>query len=174
MMFHFLEKKARGAVNTEYVLRLSMFALLFATSAIVTSIALFLPSYFFVSAKHATIANQLTEVNATVKSAVTNPLAEIGNINATVAALARPADTFDPSSILAAVADVRTPGITITRFVLSGASNASISGVASTRAALTDFAAAMKGDGRFTNVVLPVSALIPETDNGFTITFSAH
>ena len=176
-MLHFLAQKNRRQVIGEYLLRLSIFALLFISIAAAILVALFLPSFFFVEYKNAVVAGQAQSINLSNASKYQNSVSLIKNINATAQALSSgnvPKTAM--TDLISTVTSLKNKNITLSVITIAESGGetetASVSGISATRDDLTSFYNELKGDGRFQNIILPVSSLINATQEPFTITFS--
>ncbi len=177
-MLHFLPQTNRHLAIGEYLLRFSIFFLFFGFLALLLLVALFLPSYFFAEYKDRTETNQLSFIDTSATNKSQDPIQLIKKINSTVAVLtAGGTRTLSTSDLVQKIMNLKNDGISIASASVlyqNGTAAVTIGGTAQTRDELTAFYTALKNAGAFTNVTLPVSDLIPETDASFSITLGYH
>ncbi len=177
-MMHFLLQNNKRQIASEYLLRIFIFAFIFISAASCVLIALFLPSFFFSEYKNKNIADQAQSINFSNSSNYDSLLSQIKNINGMASALSY--GTVSPTfatDIIDMIISLKNKNITIAAISISpdpntNAEDISVSGVSATRDDLTSFDTVLKGEATFQNVVLPVSTLINNSAEPFTITFS--
>ena len=177
-MLHFLLQNNKKQIIIEYLLRLSIFFLLFAFAASLILTAFFLPSFFFADYKYKTVNDQAQSANIVDEKKYDDSASLVKKINVLTTALtygksesAIYTDLID-KIILLKNAYISISNISISSDESAHVENVSLSGISGDRDDLTSFYNDLKGEGSFQNVVLPVSSLIEDTNAPFTITFS--
>ncbi len=174
-MMDFLPEKNKSEAINEYVLRVLVIFLWGLFAEIIILIILFIPSLFYAKFKNMTLNNQLSATMKNYSGKEDDPTKVIKDINLYTRIL----DGEKTISIPDTVKDIvstKPSGVKLNTFQITQGQNAilnfSVSGIAKTRDGLTSFDKALKANTKITNVVLPVSSLIKNSDLDFTITFS--
>ena len=176
-MLHFLVQNNKKHVIREYLLRISIFALIIVSAVSCLLIALFLPSFFFAEYKSNTIANQAQSVNLSNISTYENSSSLIKSINEMSNILSYDTTRTLTTNVINTIISLKNKNITISSVSVSLGNtdrirNISVSGISASRGDLTSFYDNVKGEGTFQNVVLPISSLINDAGAPFTITLT--
>lgn len=176
-MLHFLPKENKKKVVTEYILRNAIFLFIFTAISVCVLIFLFLPSMFFSQLRSQTISNQLKSVEQTGTINSKDTVTLIKNINITVKALSDQMSYIPLSSVIQGIIflknnDIKISGISIT-VNADNTKNVTITGSSNTRDSLTLFNQNLRADDSFSNVTLPISTFIKDTNISFTMTLNA-
>lgn len=173
-MLNFLTQKNKKQIIFEYLLRVSVFLLLFVFISSLISISMFGPSFFFVKYKNDTLSLQLELVKQKNITDGEDPAALIKSANGlAVALLTNDAATY--SDIVKKIVslknkNVKISSISITKENEIGDKKIVLSGVANTRDSLTLFNKNIITDGYFSSVSFPVANFIRSTNSEFTAT----
>ena len=176
-MINFLPPDAKSEVHREYGIRVaSVWALLLSGVAIVATILL-VPTYVLLARQLDALA--LEVVGSDVESQSREYTAGQGEL-ADALAFARILDTrpVGPTAaeVLREIQKVQTYAVRVSGFSYTHTGTAvqgvEVRGVAATRTALADFAAALERDPLFARADIPVSDLAAEHDLPFTITIA--
>lgn len=164
----------------EYFLRLSVFFFFFVFAASVALTALFLPSFFFADYKYKTVSNQAESANLTDANKYENSALLVQKTNSLTTALSygKSAPTLY-TDLVDKIISLKNADISIYSISLSSdesvhVENVTLGGISKNRDDLTSFYNNLKGEVSFQNAVLPVSSLIEDANESFTITFSYH
>ena len=175
-MLNFLQQKNIRQIIFEYLLRVTVYFLLFTLISCVILTTLFIPSFFFVKYKNDTINNQLLEIKQKNINVGEDPVSLIKNVNRLANALfdaatssVKYSDIIDKITILKNK-DIKILSIVITEENNTGVKKILINGTANTRDGLTLFEKDIRIDGLFKSVVFPVSNYIKSSDSEFSAT----
>jgi hypothetical protein len=161
----------------EYFSRvLVMFSWFFLLAAILL-IFLFVPSAVFSKYKYGTVKYQFEYIKAAGFIKGEDPIQLIRRVNIMTDILSnKGVSPILMSDIIVKIISLKSRDIKILSISISSDSLTSgkirVDGIANTRDALTLFDKDLKGDGLFSNVDLPVSNLIKNTDAPFSITLT--
>ncbi len=173
-MLDFLPQKNKRQVTLEYILRGLIFLLVAVFLGLFLLILLFIPSAIFSKYESKTVANQLDITESLASKSNNDVVALVKKLNSMADILERDTANISDSGIIDKIISLKNNNISISSFSISAAAGNSqkitISGIASTRDDLTSFNKALVDDGTFTNVDLPVSYLINNTNANFSIT----
>ena len=176
-MINLLSEKIQRSLRMAYYARLATVVAFLFVLAVSAGAALLAPSYFLALSAESAAQSSL---NVSAQS-----LAAGGGVPDTVA-LAHDAEEVSlmksyprpprvASALSALTMDLAT-GVSLSSVSVTpddtGASSVSVSGTAGTRDDLLAFSDALKGDGRFSGVSVPLSQLVSGTDVPFTLSFS--
>lgn len=173
-MLHFLPQQNRKKVISEYILRVCTCFLLFVSIAAAFFIILFLPSVFFSLYKYKNVEYQLSSANISVTNKSIDPIAMIKRVN-TLPQIFSDASTTGimVTDVLQKIISLKNSHIQIKHFAITGdafSQRIIMQGTSATRDGLIAFQDSLKAESTFTSVDLPVSFLIKDTDNDFTMT----
>lgn len=176
-MLHFLPEQNKKYMWLEYVGRVSIFVLFFLLLAMLFLISLFLPSFIFSVFNNQTVENQLVSIEATNKAAGIDPVAVIASANGMTKVFSdEDVSGTLVSDIIAKIVSLKNQNIQIASITMTENPGVSktfvIDGIAATRDGLTAFDNNLMAEGSFSNVTLPVSDLINDTNDTFTITLT--
>ena len=176
-MLNFLPQKNRKRIISEYLLRVSVFLLIFIFASSVVLISLFAPSYFFVEYKNNTIKNQLASIQQKDINGGEDPIAFIKDVNQLSVVLAgnnnsRLSSFGDIINKIVSLKndDIKISSINITETNDTGGKTILVNGIANTRDSLTAFDQSIKSDGSFSSVMFPVSDFILSSNSEFSAT----
>lgn len=173
-----LSLERRSALRRDYFIRLSIVAVFLVIALILAAAALLLPTFVFLTANESAVKTRLASIESTLSSsddiALSAQLAALSNSAASLSALA---NTRPVSMVVRTILAVSRPGVTLSNFVYSAATNANnnqstlaISGIAATRDALRSYQLALQGSSFVHSADLPVSAYAQDANIAFTIT----
>jgi hypothetical protein len=174
-MVNLLSPKQRSALLTLYVVRLASVALFALAAAGITTVALIAPSYFVIHAE----ADQAEEFVATAtklaaERAKGQSQEALARFHESVTLLTGAGRAPSYAHILDLTTQERPSGVGLSsvQVLYDDKGNASVvlSGTARTRAELIAYSNALKKVPELTNVVVPVSALVADTNASFTVT----
>lgn len=177
-MLNFLPQKNKKQIIFEYLLRITVFLLLFIFGSSLILISLFFPSFFFVKYKNDTVNSQLELVKQKNISKGEDPIVSINNVNILSVALAGDANSaLSYSEIIKKIVSLKNDGIKISSIAISkenstGIKNVLINGIADTRDSLSLYENNIKTDGYFDSVIFPVSNFIKSSNAEFSITLT--
>jgi Tfp pilus assembly protein PilN len=144
---------------------------IFATAAVIAILAI-LPAYVSVRIARAAVDSAMQDSTSagmgTEQAAAVRTQTLITNLTPIANATSSPTDT------LSVALSLRPAGISITTITYTGGSKSSIllTGTSERREAVTAFRDALQASGRFSNVAVPVAALVGTQEGRFTITLS--
>jgi hypothetical protein len=171
-----LPYERRKALRRDYFLRLVTVVASFLTALTVSSAALLLPTYVFLTTSAHTKEARLSSIESTLSSsdekALSARLTALSNDIATIVALGNAPSV---SAVIRAMLAVSRPGITLSGFTYSSSANESsktlsISGSSVTRDTLRNYQLALKSAPFAKSADLPISAYAKNTDIPFIIT----
>lgn len=176
-MYRLLPPTAIARLERDYHLRLAIIIALLLGVALAIGIAVLTPAFFTSMTNAKTQISQravLEEANARSGAGEYTIVSE--SSRTMLAELAPVMQSKSAYPYVEAILTHRTAGIALSSFLVSLENSASammtISGLASTRGELLAFADALKQDGRFIKVDLPVSDLAKSRSISFTITLN--
>jgi hypothetical protein len=174
-MLHFLPQKNRKQIFLEYGTRFLILLFVFIFIAGIFLIVLFSPSFIFSTYKDQTVKNQLASAGILQQSNDNDPMRIIKNANALLPVLSdEDASGMLTSDLIQKIVSLKNQNVHIQSIAMTDISGASktfvITGTADTRDDLTAYDNSLSIDGTFSHIDLPVSDLIADADNQFTIT----
>ncbi len=174
-MLSFITDTNRKKVSLEYFSRVMIifFASLFAITLIL--IALFVPSTFSSKYKNQTLTAQLSSIQNVYKNSGEDPSSLIKKLNSLTRLFINKNNVSSYPDIIQKIISIKGSSIKLNSIMISGQDSVrqiSISGKALNRDALTGFDKALKTDGFFSNINLPISDLIKNDNPSFTITMT--
>jgi len=175
-----LPRRAVRALRREYFVRLVTVALALGVVAVFIHGVLLVPSYLYARTEVAREQGDLDRINASSSSAEEKEIAaQVSSVKADIAYLNRLGTAATASGAVKAVLAVPHPGITLSGFTFTAptsqkGSQASmtVSGTASTRDALRQYASALGQLPYVSNADLPISAYAKDSAIPFTITLT--
>ncbi|MFA5651951.1 MAG: hypothetical protein WC933_01150 [Candidatus Paceibacterota bacterium] len=175
-MLNFLPQKNKNKIIFEYLLRVTVFLLLFVFLSSFVLISLFVPSFFFAKYKNDTVNSQLELTKQKNINKDGDPTIFIKNVNRLVVALSNNnVSNMAYSDIINKVVSLKDKDIKISSINISEEANTNskkilINGIAKTRDSLTLFDKEIRVDGFFESVIFPVSNFIKSTNSEFSAT----
>lgn len=177
-MLNFLPQKNKKQIIFEYLLRISIFLLVFIFISSLILISLFIPSFFFAKYKNDTVNSQLESAKQKNINNGEDPIAFIKNVNRLSVALSDNAGPIvSHSNIINKIVSLKNKDIKILSIIITdendkGGKTVLLNGIAKTRDSLTAFNNDIKSDGFFSSVVFPVSNFIKSADSEFSATLT--
>ncbi len=171
-----LPPERRHALVREYRYRFGVVVISLLVSLVLAAAVLLIPTYIFLQGSIAAKETRLTAVQASLSSAgQTSPSARLAALSNDIATLTKLASGSSVSAVMRTVLAIPRSGVTLSGLTytpVSGMTPATLdlSGVATTRAALSSYQLALQGAPFARAVNLPVSAYAKDTNIGFTIT----
>ena len=165
-------------LRRDYFVRLGAVIVFLVIVLILAAAVLLLPTFVFLTASKNSLETRLASIESTLSSSDDKALsAQLTALSNSAASLSALADTHSASAIMRAVLAVSRPGITVSHFEYSSASDANknqstltISGAAAVRDALRSYQLALQSSSFVRSADLPVSAYAKDADIAFTIT----
>lgn len=164
------------AIRRDYFIRLSVVIILVVTALSLAAAVLLLPTYVFLAASESAGKAHLASIESALSSSDDSALsAQLSALSRNAAILSALADAPSASSIMRAILAISHPGIILSGFIYSPATDKSqstlaISGVAATRDALRNYQLTLQGAPFARSADLPVSAYAKDSAITFTIT----
>jgi len=174
-MLNFLQQKNKKQIIFEYLLRVSIYLLLFIFVSTIILISFFIPSFFFTKYKNDTVTSQLLSIKQKNSNLSEDPIVFIKKINNLAPVLSNNVSPLTYSDIVSKIVslknnDIKILSITITKETNTGGKRIILGGVANTRDSLTLFNKDLESDGFFNQVTFPVSNFIKSLDAEFSAT----
>ena len=173
-----LPPERRRMLSREYLIRLSIVAVMLATVLAVIAALLLLPAYVFLTtnivAKEARLANIESTLSSSDEVALSARITALSNDAAALAALE---DAPSASASIRTVLAIARPGIILSGLTFSSGvdkkpSVLAVSGRAATRDALRRYQIELQNAPAALSADLPVSAYAKDSDIAFTITMT--
>lgn len=171
-----LPLERQTALKRDYVLRLLVVGIVFATVLILATAVLLIPTYTLLTDSARTKKEHLANIEATFastnESAISTRLAALSDDIAVLTALAQTPST---SGTIRSVLGIARPGVTLSSLSYTpknenGLRTVAVSGTAKNREALRNYQLALSSASFVQSANLPVSAYAKDSDIGFTIT----
>lgn len=171
-MLNFLPQRNKKQVAEEYFLRDMIFFLVVVFLSLFLLVILFIPSAIYSKYKNNTIKNQL-EMMENTKGSNTDTVALVKKLNEMAGVLSKD-NSATASDLIEKILSLKKGNISISSFSINDSATDSktivINGISKTRDDLTAFNKALISDGTFYSVDLPISDLIKNSDEDFSIT----
>ena len=170
-----LPPERQKALSRDYVVRLSVVVVWFVNALTFIAALLLLPTYVFLTVSINAKKDHLANVESALSSADEMTLsARLTALSSDAATLVALAGVPSASSLIRTALAISRPGITLSAFTYTPASEKtpgtlSISGKAATRNALRAYQLALQSASFARSAALPVSAYAQDTDIAFTI-----
>jgi len=174
-MLRFLQRKSKKGVIIEYILRILNVFFTFTAITALLLIILFLPSLFFAKFKNNTVSQQLESVKNSYANKNNDSILMIKKVNRMAAFFDSKNDDslITTTIIIKKIQSLKNNDIQIMSFSFSknaeGGTEINLSGMSNSRDGLTDFEKKLKTDGLFSNVELPISSFIKNSNTEFNI-----
>ncbi len=171
-----LPLERRHKLHRAYLFRLATVSALFGAALFFIATGLLLPTRLLLGREVKARQTQLMTVGATLSSTADAALSQqLASFKSDVATLATLQDTPMATTVMTEVLAVARPGVVLTGFMYTPAQSKragslSITGIASNRAALQAYQAALQAAPFATSADLPVSAYARAANIAFTIT----
>ena len=177
-MLNFLPQKNKNQIVFEYLLRVSVFLLVFILVSSVVLISLFVPSFFYAKYNNDAIAEQLKVSEQNISNTGGDPIALIKNVN-DLSSILSSLDLVAPISygeIINKIVSIKNKDIKILSINIAeddtGTKTISINGTSNTRDSLIAFEDVLVSDGSFNNINFPVSDFIQSSNSQFSATLN--
>lgn len=174
-MINLLPPERKNQLEREYTFRIGTIYIFFFIFALVISAVALLPTYFFAHEKESTVQAQVSALQTTTQSnEITQIKTDLLSVKERMQSLIVNGEQMPFYQVVDTLASHVTPSIMITNISYTRGdgktpTSLSLGGTAATREALTSFSQALKDDGLFENVILPVSSLAKDKDIEFHI-----
>ncbi|MFH0755290.1 MAG: hypothetical protein V1910_01310 [bacterium] len=173
-MLDFLQQKNNKQIIFEYLLRISIYLLLFIFISSLILISLFLPSFFFAKYKIEAINNQLESIKQKNLENGEDAISFIKNVNKLSLALSDNSN-FTNSDIINKIVSLKNKDIKISSISISDNTEGKIiliNGIANTRDSLILFEKEIKTDGFFNTAIFPILYFLKSSDLNFSATLT--
>ncbi len=173
-----IPRDRRKAIDGLYTIRLASVGILFLSFLVLSAVLFRIPSYLYefgqVQTQKQDLATLTSRLQESQGQSVTS---RFKTLNENIAYMSRLATSSQATAVTAAILNVPHPGIVIKGMSYSPSTKSSdgkmtLTGTASTRAALHQYMDALSAQPYVKNVDLPISAYAKESDIPFTTTLS--